>query len=176
MATKIGIFGGSFNPPHKGHVEICRYLLSQNAVDQIWVVPCYKHPFDKELAPFEERVTMCKLAFGEFFGKIKISDIERTLGGVSYTVKTLEHLRESHPGNEFHLIVGSDAAKESTTWKEASKLSELAKLLEVPRGTNSPIPDISSTDVRKAVRSNKNISGLVTKEVAEYIISRKLYI
>jgi nicotinate-nucleotide adenylyltransferase len=172
---RIGIFGGSFNPPQKGHVEICRHLLSKNLVDQIWVVPCFKHPYDKKLAPFADRVTMCRFAFTEFFGQVKISDAEKVLGGMSYTIKTLEYFKEHYPDNKYFLILGSDTAEEAPYWKDADKISALAKIIAVPRGFGSFIPNVSSTDVREAIKIGRKFSDMVTKEVAVYIVTHGLY-
>jgi len=172
---RIGIFGGSFNPPHKGHVDICRYVFSLNQIDNIWVVPCFVHPFDKELAPFEDRITMCKFAFSEFFGRVKISDVEKALGGMSYTVRTLEYFKERYPDNKYYLIMGSDTAVDAPTWKEANKIKNLAKIIEIPRGDTSPISNISSTDVRNAIKFGNKFADMVPRDVAVYVVTHGLY-
>ncbi|OGQ49633.1 MAG: hypothetical protein A3I09_01730 [Deltaproteobacteria bacterium RIFCSPLOWO2_02_FULL_47_10] len=175
MRKRVGIFGGSFNPPHKGHIEICRYLLNHNDVDEVWVVPCFKHPFGKELAPFNDRLTMCKFAFGGFEKSVRVSDIERTLGDISHTVKTLERLLQDYHDYKFFLIVGGDTTEESVMWHDAEKIRQLVQFITLPRGSESMIPDISSTNVREAIRHGRKFSDFVTREVAVYIVTHGLY-
>jgi len=175
MIKRIGIFGGSFNPPHKGHVEICRHIFKRNDVDQIWIVPCFKHPFDKDLAVYEDRIIMCRFAFSEFFGRVKISDVEKILGDVSYTVRTLDYFKARYPDNKYFLIMGSDTAEDAPTWKEAGRLRTLASIIEVPRGDSSPISNISSTDVRSAIKFGNKFAELVPRDVAVYIVTHGLY-
>ena len=172
---KIGIFGGSFDPPHLGHLEICRHFLNTEKLDQIWVVPCYKHPYSKEMASFDDRITMCKFAFGEFFGRVKISDIEKVMGGISYTVSTLERFITEYPDNRYYLLLGEDAGDDYRNWKGAKRIENIAKIMLVPRGEGSFIPDISSTEIRKAIETGGNFRDKVTKEVAVYIVTHGLY-
>lgn len=175
MRKRIGIFGGSFNPPHKGHVEICRILITNNDVDEIWVIPCFKHPFAKELAPFEDRLNMCRFAFTNSTQRTRVLDVEKKLGGISHTVTTLEYLQHHHPDYKFYLIMGSDTAAEAKLWKDADKIASLVQFLPVSRGPQSKIPDISSTDVRMAIKNGKPFKDLVPNEVAIYIVTHDLY-
>ncbi len=175
MRKRIGIFGGAFDPPHKGHIEICRYLLKNNDVDEIWIVPCFKHPYNKEMSPFEDRVTMCKFAFGEFGHKVVVSKLEKQLGEVSYTIRTIEHLTVSHPDHKFYLIAGSDTAKDSVQWKDSGKIRSMIQFITISRGPTSQVPDISSTDVRDCIKKGKSFKELVTREIAVYIITHGLY-
>ena len=175
MRKRIGIFGGSFDPPHKGHIEICRYLLDKNDVDEIWVVPCFKHPFQKGLAPFADRITMCRFAFTQFGQKVKVSNIEEKLGETSYTIKTIEHFMAEHHDHKFYLIMGDDTARESISWMDSEKLRGMVQFITLPRGPASPIPDVSSTDVRNAIAKGKSFKEMVPKEVAVYIVTKGLY-
>jgi len=175
MRKRIGIFGGSFDPPHKGHVEICRHLLVKNDVDEIWAVPCFMHPYNKVMAPFKDRVMMCKFAFEEFGGRVIISDAEKKMGDVSYTINTIEHFTERYPEYKFYFIVGSDTAKDAAKWKDSEKINSLIQLIRVPRGPDSLIPDISSTDVRNCIKNGKSFKELVTRQVAVYIVTHGLY-
>lgn len=174
-AKKIGIFGGSFNPPHVGHVDICKYLFASGACDQIWVVPCFLHPFGKPLASFEDRLTMCRFTFQEFREKVWVTDVERRLGGISHTVRTIQHFKYQHTDKEFALIVGKDVAGEKEDWKDFERIKKLAATIDIPRGPASPITDISSTEIRRRIRSGEEFSKFVAMPVAVYIITHGLY-
>ena len=175
MRKRIGIFGGSFNPSHNGHVEICRYLLDNNDVDEIIVIPCFVHPFEKNLVPFDDRLTMCKFAFGEFLGKVTVSDAEKRIGKISHTIKTIQYLQNNFPNDRFFFIMGSDTMSEFDTWKDAEKIRSLVHIITLPRGSRSPITNISSTDVRNSIKNGKKFAGLVPSAVAVYIITHGLY-
>lgn len=172
---KIGILGGSFSPPHLGHVGICQYVLDQKKVDQVWVIPCFEHPFDKPLVSFDHRFRMCELAFKDFGDKIRVSDIEKKLGGKSFTFRTIQHLKKENPKLEFFLILGEDAAKEATTWHQYDKLKKAISWLIVPRGEKSAIPNVSSTDIRKVLKEEKNVGSYLPQPVYQYIVQNRLY-
>lgn len=171
----IGILGGSFNPPHVGHVQICRYLIEREVFKKIMIIPCFKHPFNKPLLPFEDRIKMCELAFGDFGEDVIVSDIEKRLGGISHTVKTIEKIKSENQNQEFALIVGSDISKEKKDWKDFEKIQEMVKIEEVPRGNGSPITDISSTQIREMIKKGEMFDKYVPGSVAEYIKENNLY-
>ena len=173
--SKVGLLGGSFNPPHLGHVGIVRYLLNQKKVDAIWVIPCLEHPFDKALVPFEHCFKMCGLAFEEFGDKIGVKDVEKKLGGKSYTLRTVEHLQKEFPEIDFVLIVGEDAAKESATWKSIEVLKKKIPWLIVSRGPQSPILNVSATEIRQALQKRSGLVTLLSQPVINYIAANKLY-
>lgn len=174
-SSRIAIFGGSFNPPHVGHVEICRYLLKQGLTDEILVVPCWQHPFDKDLAPYDDRVAMCRLAFGAIKG-VEICEIERELGDVSHTVRTVDALAGKFPGAQLYLVVGSDLSREMESWRDIDELRRKVIVLTVPRGPGGPIPDVHATEIRKRALSGYPIADdLAPAGVANYIAFHKLY-
>jgi len=172
---KVGLLGGSFNPPHIGHVGMVRYLLKENKVDQIWVIPCFEHPFNKDLVSFDHRFKMCALAFEEFGNKAMIKDVEKKLGGKSFTLRTVEHLQKAFPDIDFVLIVGEDAAKESAVWKDAETLKKKITWLVIPRGPNSPIPDVSATEIRKCLGQGADTGDAIPPKVLHYIRERGLF-
>lgn len=172
---RIAVLGGSFNPPHIGHVAICRYILNGGRADEIWVVPCSEHPFGKPLVSFNDRITMCRFAFQEFKEKVRILDVEKKLGGVSYTVRTLKYLTEKHPTFLFHLIMGGDVQGETSEWQSMDEVRKLAKILTVPRGPGSFIPDVSSTNIRENIKCGRPYAEMVPSEVAIYIVTHGLY-
>ena len=98
---KIGVLGGSFNPPHIGHLLLSVYALTIKDLDRVFVVPCFRHPFGKDLIDFKHRLKMCGLAFGDFKRHIKVSDIEKKLGDISRTLYTLKALKKKHKNHQF---------------------------------------------------------------------------
>lgn len=172
---RVAIFGGSFNPPHIGHTAICKWLFNRGFVDEIWVIPCFMHPFGKELAPYEHRLAMVRLAFCKLMMPIKILEVEKELGGVSYTLRTVEYLRKLNPDIIFHLVTGSDVEEEIEKWKDFDKIKDLAAIIRVPRGDRSIIPDVSSTEVRDKIHYGGSYRDLVETQVAVYIITKGLY-
>ncbi len=177
MATRkrIGIFGGSFNPPHLGHVAICKTVLRQGMVGEVWVIPCYLHPSDKSLVAFEHRCEMCTLAFADLGKRVKVLDLEKKLGGKSYTIRTVETLQKKHPDCEFLLILGEDAAKEAKTWHRHGDLRKIISWLVVPRGPHSMVPDVSASKSREALQNGGTTEVLIPEKVLEYLTDHKLY-
>ncbi|MDO8526942.1 MAG: nicotinate-nicotinamide nucleotide adenylyltransferase [Deltaproteobacteria bacterium] len=174
---KVGILGGSFNPPHLGHVAIARHVLDELFVDEVWVIPCFEHPFDKELAPFEERFKMCQLAFpSEEFGEtVQVLDLEKKMGGKSYTLRTIQHLQKENPDCTFSLIVGEDAADEAKSWHQYEELKKKVAWNIVPRGEGSPIPNVSATEIRKAIQEGQNLENHLPTAVLGYLQKHPIY-
>lgn len=173
---RIGIFGGSFNPPHKGHSEIIRWLFMKGQVDEVWAVPCFQHPLGKELAPFDDRISMCRLAFSKLHLPVSVNDVEKALGGASRTLRTIEHLLDLNPDKRFFLITGGDLEAQSEQWYRFDKLKALVDFIRIPRGPGSPIPDISSTMIREAIaQKGSSWRDKVEPEVAIYIVTKALY-
>lgn len=154
-AHRIGIYGGSFDPPHVGHVLAVSYVLSVGLVDDVIVVPVFEHAFDKDLTPFEQRLALCRAAFANQ-SQVEVSDLERGLPRPSYTLRTLQALAELHPDASFRLLVGADVAKEITKWHRFEEVCLLAQPLVLGRvgefETGAPpavLPGVSSTEVRR---------------------------
>lgn len=182
MTKRVAIYGGSFDPPHLGHVLSVAWTLSATELDAVWVIPTWKHAFDKEHgASFEERMSMCERAFS-VFRSVEVSDIERRLGGVSRTLHTLEALEGEHPGVLFRLLIGADVLPTTERWHQWDEVVKLAPPLvigrqgsPVPEGCPISIPNINSTDIRSALAHAGDISGLVPAPVIEHIRSQGLY-
>lgn len=175
MRRRIAIFGGSFNPPHRGHTAILKWLFMRGIVDEVWIVPCFLHPFGKEFADFGHRLEMCRLAFSGMGLPISVLDIEKELGGVSWTYRTIDHLKTTHPDCRFFLVTGDDVKKGTGEWKNFEKVKEMVDIIHVPRGKGSPIPDISSTEIRRRLKNHESYSDLVEPEAAVYIVTKGLY-
>jgi len=183
---RIGVLGGSFDPPHQAHLFAACYAVTSGCVDRVLLIPVFEHPFDKPLSAYEQRVAMCRLALQPLGDRFGVSEIERELGGVSYTVRTLQQLAADRPGDELALVIGSDALAEREEWKDFERIRELAELVvlqrqgaaAVPEGERVlpvVLPEISSTMIRERVARGESIEGLVPRAVAEYIVEQGMY-
>lgn len=180
-----GIFGGSFNPPHYGHVLACHYALLRWNLAKILVIPSFTHPFAKDLPDFDLRFEMCRLAFRHLGHHIEISDIERQMGGISYTIDTVRELYRRHSGQKFHIIVGGDILAETDQWRDYDQLTKLAPPLVIPRTKNGKVqgctqteaalPDIDSTTIRQQLATNTPSATHVPRQVLQFIQEHKLY-
>lgn len=187
---KIACLGLSANPPHMGHVVGARIVLGSGYVDEVWLIPAFKHPFSKpDMASWHHRLAMTRLL--EEPG-IVVSDAEYERGGTSYTIDTLRYLQEKYPEHEFYWAVGSDIVTSGTyvKWRSWEELRKNFKFIVFERPgypiTQTEVPDnflvidpankaISSTDVRRMVHSGDDIAPHVGEEMADYIKKHKLY-
>lgn len=155
-SLRIGLFGGSFNPPHVGHVLSVTYALSVFELDRVVVVPVYRHALGKTLLGFEQRLELCRLAFQGCQG-VEVSSVEATLPVPSRTLATVEALERAQPACELHLIVGSDILSEVSQWHAFDEIQRRAPLCVLPRtgaGAGvSILPAVSSTQVRGWLRA-----------------------
>jgi nicotinate-nucleotide adenylyltransferase len=179
-AMRVAFFGGSFNPPHVAHQLVALYVLETAAVDELWFVPCWKHPFDKALAPYEHRLHMCELAAAGLGPLARVSDVERRLGGESRTLLTIKALRAEHPADEIALVVGADIEPELPMWYGADELLRTVPRIVVGRGGFAgggglAMPAVSSTEVRGRLAKGEPVGGLVPKSVERYIREHGLY-
>lgn len=188
---RVGILGGTFNPPHVGHALLAHAMLATENIDELWIIPVYKHPFGKGTVDFEHRVELCKRAFSKLGDKVRIIEIERDLPKPSYTVQTLSALHAVRPGISPTLIIGSDIVPELPRWNDPEKLPVLSNVIVVPR-QGAPLlknpdtidlkiyqgfrlPKVSSSAIKSAIQSGDSIDGLLDLEVLEYIQEHDLY-
>ncbi|MSP25601.1 MAG: nicotinate (nicotinamide) nucleotide adenylyltransferase [Myxococcales bacterium] len=184
VATElVGIFGGSFNPPHVGHVLSCAYALAVQPLDRVLVLPVHHHRFHKELAPFEHRLRMAELAMHDV-AHVTVSSIERELDGEGRTLDTLEALSLREPSWSMRLIVGADVLAERDKWHRFDRVIALAPLIVLGRTgfrhADAPPPilaDISSTAIRNAFATGDRatVATYVPHRVLEYIDEHGLY-
>jgi nicotinate-nucleotide adenylyltransferase len=181
---RVALFGGSFNPPHAAHQLVALYVLETRAVDQLWLIPCFQHPFEKSLEPFADRMRMCELAAAALGPRARVSDVEGRLGGESRTLRTVQTLRAEHPGDEFSLVIGSDLQGETSGWYGAGELQKTVPFIVVGRGGHAApgdsgtavvMPAVSSTEVRERLRSGRPVDEMVPGAVLDYIRQRGLY-
>lgn len=183
--TTIAIYGGSFNPPHIGHVMIVGYVLATTKVDEVWLVPCFTHAFAKPLAPFELRMQMCELAIADFSPqRVAVSDVEARIGGVSRTIDTVRTLSELHPKARFDLVVGADIFRERQSWKQFDELERRCRFIVIGRsGYPNPegypvapaLVDVSSSEVRDTIERGEEPTNLVPRTVADFVREQGLY-
>lgn len=181
----VAIFGGSFNPPHVAHQLACLYALETQPIDAVWLIPTWRHAFEKQLAPFEDRLEMCRRAAAPLGPRVQVSTVERELAGEhSRTLVTLEALARQHPAHQWRLIIGADILPERGKWYRWEAVERLAPPIVLGRqGYAAPpelgplveLPGISSTVVRARVAQGEAIDTLVPREVVGYIVERGLY-
>jgi nicotinate-nucleotide adenylyltransferase len=188
---KIGLFFGSFNPIHVGHLIIANTMATNTDIQQVWFVVSPQNPFKKNNSLLHEfdRLTMVERAVADNF-KLKVTDIEFNLPKPSYTINTLIILAEKHPEHEFVLIMGEDNLVQFENWKNHEKILEFYTLYVYPRPNTpahnyknhpkvnfieAPLLDISATYIRKKLSEGKNIKYLVTDPVEDYIKLKKFY-
>lgn len=194
---RIGILGGTFNPPHLGHLAVARAALSELGLERLVMVPAHSSPFKHgrpDPGP-ERRLEMCRLLAAGADG-VEVSDEEVRRAGTSYTVDTLRAIHASQPDAELTYVVGADTARSLPAWREPEAILELATLAVAAREgaqraevtealaglgprplrfLEMPAVDVSSSRVRESVARGQDVQGLVGPEVAQYIRSRGLY-
>ncbi len=180
---EVALLGGSFNPPHVAHLMAAWWTLATQGVSEVWLLPAYRHPFGKQLEPFEDRVRMCELAAAAIRG-VHVCSAEAELRDdplVGKTVRTLEHLASKHPTFRFALVVGADILAETDKWYRFDRVRELARLIVVGRAGHPDgagalaLPPVSSTEVREKLGRGEDVSALVPRTVLDYIRQRGLY-
>lgn len=189
--SKVGLFFGSFNPVHIGHLIIANYMANYTHLDEVWFVVSPQNPFKekKSLGNMYDRLEMVNLAIDDT-EKLKASDIEFKLPQPSYTIDTLTHLREKYPNKEFTLIMGEDNLQGFMKWKNAEVLLRDYQIVVYPRPgydggdlknhpsirmTDTPVMELSSTFLRRAVKEGKSIKFYTPDKVIEFIDKKGLY-
>jgi nicotinate-nucleotide adenylyltransferase len=178
----VGILGGTFDPPHLGHLGVATSVLASGLVDEVWLVPCLTHRFGKAPEPFEHRVAMCE-RLAEADERIKVSDVEKKLNRPGYTLDLVKLLRARHPEVTFRLIAGTDIYHERDKWHRYDEVVKLAPPIYVERKGEPPIPepalkgppDISSSDIRDALARGDHPDEVTPESVLDYIDAHGLY-
>ncbi len=190
---KVGLFFGTFNPIHIGHLTIANHIAEYSDLDQVWFVVTPHSPFKKKnsLLDDHQRLEMVYQAVKDY-PKLRQSDIEFNLPQPNYTINTLVHLEEKFPDHEFALIMGEDNLKSFHKWKNYQLILELHDIYVYPRlsegkvetqfdehpkihHVNSPIMELSSTFIRKSIKEGKNVRPMLPENVWEYLDEMNFY-
>ena len=179
---EVALFGGSFNPPHIGHLMAALYVHSVLGCDEVWLVPSFNHPFGKPLAPFEDRVTMCELMGRDVGPWLRVSRAEAEVGGEGRTIELLEWLLPQHPGTRFRFVIGSDIVADLPKWRAWDRIQQLVEVTvlhraghPVPQVLGPPLVEVSSTAVRQALAEGVDPGGLLPRAVRAWAHQRGLY-
>ncbi len=190
---RVGIFGGTFNPPHTGHLIIAEWMRQEFELDRILWMPAARSPYksDVESAEPAHRMDMVRCAV-QGNPRFDVTDLEIRRGGTSFTIDSIRTLNEEHPEDEFFLLMGSDTLAGFSGWKDAELIAELVEFLvfkrpgdidpDTPeylhsrvRYAEAPLLEISSTQIRERCRDRKTIRYLVPDAVRVYIEAKGLY-
>lgn len=202
MPKRIGVFGGSFDPVHHGHLIIAEQFLSELSLDKVKFIPAKVSPFKQTYTPTldKHRLEMLKLAIGAH-PKFEVDPIEIQRGGVSYTIDTIKQLQSNDPDATWFLLVGADSLKDFKKWKTPEKLLHSVQLVVARRGGHPepdweqlsglvspeelqsimqtrldvPAVEISSSSIRERIERNRSIRYLVPAPVEVYIKEHQLY-
>ncbi|MBI5500951.1 MAG: nicotinate-nicotinamide nucleotide adenylyltransferase [Deltaproteobacteria bacterium] len=175
-----GLFGGAFDPPHLGHLAVAAVALATGPLDRLLVVPCFAHPLGKRMAPWDDRLALCRLAFSHL-ARVELSDIESRLPAPSLTLRTVEALAARHPGVTWRLVVGSDALADRSQWHRFDDIVRLAEPLVVGRAGHEAgadvfaVPDVSSSAIRSRLAGGLDVRGWLDPAVLRYALERGLY-
>ena len=189
---KIGLFFGTFDPIHKGHLRIAEYIIEEKLNDEVWLVVTPENPIKRKnnISDFKHRFNMVEIAT-EKYNNIIPSDVEVNLKKPNYTIDTLDYISKKLSEIEFSLIIGEDNYKIFDTWKDYNKILNNYKIFIYPRkGTlkesthiinenamyiGGPKIDLSSTNIRNIVSKKSDPSELISKKVMNYINTNELY-
>lgn len=187
----VGLFFGSFNPIHIGHLALANYMQTFTDMDQVWFVISPHNPLKNKagLLKQQDRLHLVNLAL-DFHPKIKASNIEFDMSQPSYTINTLVRLKEKFPAHKFSLIMGQDNLQTFDKWKNYEEILKRYHIYVYPRSgctaskfdshqnvhlTNAPVMEISSTFIRNAIKEKKDVQYFLPQKVWEYIDSNNLY-
>jgi len=193
--VRIGLFGGSFDPPHVGHLLVAQDAIEALALDHLVVIPAARQPLKgEEQTAAGHRLAMVRACF-DGVPRTQVDPVEIARGGLSYMVDTVEAMRRRWPDARLHLLVGSDVVPTLPRWKEPERLLGMVHLVVLSRETAEGGPadgeihgggqvewlatrrvDVSSTEIRTRVRDGRSIRGFVPDAVATYIASTGLYL
>ena len=199
MAIKIGLFGGTFDPIHEGHIHLALAFADRLGLDQVLLMPTSlpPHKLKAHMASPADRVEMCRLA-ALTDPRLRVSDLEIRREGASFTADTLEILSKQQPEAEWYLMVGADMFLTLNTWWRFADIADMAVLCAAPRGKadleqlrdyaavleaegarcrleDIPVMDVSSTDIRARAAAGESLQGLVPQAVERYIAEKGLY-
>jgi len=184
---KVGLFGGSFNPIHNGHIAVAKAILAQCRLDEVWLMVSPQNPLKRNLNLLDDhrRLQLAQLAL-EGEPDIKVSDYEFHLPKPSYTWNTLQHLKADYPDHTFVLIIGGDNWERFPLWYQSEEIIRNHRIVVYPRSgsyldlaklpagvsvVETPLVDISSTEIRERIRKGQDISDDVPESIESLVYS-----
>lgn len=178
----VGVLGGTFDPPHIGHLGVARSALDSGQVQRVWLVPCVRHAFGKTPAALEHRLAMCALLVAGQSG-VEVSDAESRLAEPGRTLELVQGLMREHPEHRFRLVAGADIYHERHKWHRYDEVARLAPPIYVARAGVAPIdpptlpapPDVSSSEIRAQLERRKRPAAGVPEPILAYIVEHRLY-
>jgi len=188
---KIGLFGGSFDPIHLGHLVVAQQVLDEKLCEKIWFLPCYQNPLKKKSTETKHRKKMLEIAIKNEKG-FELNETELKEKKTNYTIETVRKLKKLFSEHEFYFIIAGKALKEFNKWKKYDELAKEIKFIVVSFQHSDKIPkkigkfnpiklnptlssNISSTLIRKGIKEKKDVSVFLPKKVLDYIKENKLY-
>ena len=185
LVRRIGIYGGTFNPLHNGHIALAKAFLAQAGLDEVWFVVSPQNPFKKNDVLLDDNLRL-EMVEGALNGeeRMKVSDVEFHLPKPSYMYITLRHLAKEYPESTFTLLIGGDNWTAFDRWAHADEIAvyprredniEASTLPENVFLLDTPLIDISSTEIRQRVHDGQPIDNLVPPKIAEFIGKYNLY-
>lgn len=191
---KVGLFFGSFNPIHIGHLILANYIIENTDMDELWFVVSPQNPFKdkKSLLKDHNRLDMVQLALKNY-PKLRASNVEFSLPVPSYTIDTLTYLHEKYPDYSFALIMGEDNLKSLRRWKNSDLLINNHQIIVYPRVysdgglstenvvheniaiVKAPVIELSATEIREMIKEGKNVRPMLPPEVFEYLDGSNFY-
>lgn len=193
MNKKIGLFFGSFNPIHIGHLILANYILEYSDMQELWFVVSPQNPFKdkKSLLNDHNRLDMVELAIKNY-PKMRASNVEFSLPTPSYTIDTLTYLQEKHPNVSFSLIMGEDNLGSLHKWKNYELILKNHQIIVYPRITDNgkksdypehenihqikaPVIELSATEIRTMIKEGKNVRPMLPPEVFDYLDRSSFY-
>ncbi len=182
---KIALFGGSFDPIHKGHIEIAKIAMEKEGLDQVIFIPSGKSPHKEGLeASCEDRLSMTYLATEDIKG-FSVSDFEIKKETRCYTFETITAFKEFYPGDELYFIIGDDQYKVFSSWHKYKELLDLCKFIVFTREGENILPPflginikpilISSSGIREKIKKGESVKELLPEKTEKYIRDKKLY-
>ena len=199
---RVGIFGGTFDPIHYGHLIVAEQAREQAGLDQVWFVLSARppHKVDRDVTPFDRRAEMLALALAGHEDKFRVETIERDRPGLSYTADTLDALHEAHPTVEWFLLLGADSVRDLPGWHQPLRITDRATVLAAGRPGHPvwlaadlaaglgvepdrvrvqavvvPLIEIASRDLRRRAAEGRSLLFQLPRAVEVYIREKKLY-
>ncbi len=173
----IALFGGSFDPPHLGHVWCATWARLVGRVDEVWILPVAKHPYAKPLQAWDRRWRLVQAAFADL-PFIRLRDDEQR-NSQGYTFDLIEALGRAHPGHRWSLVGGTDTARDLPNWHRGGELVHLVGIIPVPRrgfdDHPAALPAISSSSIRSLLATGASVTGLVPAAVEDLLRAEGWY-